>query len=372
MQSGDGRTFSGTQPDQAAEMSGVRKTSEVMHAWGSSAVFVVGMLAACSAPVVEDGEMSVAATTFVPDVVIRSGPVQEPGKAWEMFRPVDIAAIGDSLLITDSGNDRVVLLDGALRFVRGMGREGSGPGEYRGSFGVRWTGRDVIVSDLGNGRVSWLSAEGDSHGVLQVTPVPQSFDVLADGTLLMPSRGGTHYLERYDGDSVRVFADRPDSLTGEELKSARAGGQEVRVAVTAGDTVHVFDDATGELIKISPDGRRRMVRSLPRAFLDSMVAYRKKGIEGFARQGLHVWQWPLAKGLTVTDDGRLLLLIRNGSTAGLVIDPHTYDATRIVVPPRNLAALPLLSASRAILRGRVLTVLVADSVIDYRLSEVPG
>ena len=99
---------------------------------------------------------------------------------------------------------------------------------------------------------------------------------------------------------------------------------------------------------------------------------RRKAIEGFARQGLRVWQWPLAKGFNVTDDGRLLLLMRNGSTAGFVIDVHTYEATRIVVSPQNAAAQPLLRASRGILRGRVLTVLVADSVIVYRMSARPG
>ena len=350
----------------------IEMTRNMKRKPGVLAVLVLATMTACDDPVDTGGEVVVAATTLVPDSVIGSGPVQERGKAWEMFRPVDIAALGDSLLITDSGNDRVVLLDGALRFVRATGREGSGPGEYRASYTVRWTGRDIVVSDLGNGRLTWLGPGSEVHGTLAISPVPQSFDVLAGGTLLLPSRSGTHYLDRFDGASRQPFAERPDSLMGDELKRARVGGRDVWVAVTAGDTVHIFDDTTGELMKISPDGRRRMARLLPQAFLDSMTTYRKKAIEGFTRQGLRVWQWPLAKGFNATDDGRLLLLIRNGSTAGFVIDAHTYEATRIVVPPRNPGAQPLLNAKRAILRGRRLTVLVADSVIDYRLSEGSG
>jgi len=327
--------------------------------------------AGCGAPPDSAGEMRVDATMLVPDSVVRSGPVPEPGKAWELFRAVDLASLDDSLLISDSGNDRVVVLDGVLHFAREMGQEGSGPGEYRAPFGVRWTGRDIVVSDLGNGRLTWLSRGGDARRVLPMSPVPQSFGFLENGTLLLPGRSATHYLERVEGDVREPFAERRDVLAGEGLRSAQHGGLDPWIAVTAGDTVHLFEDATGALLKIAPDGTLRMTRTLPRPFLDSMLVRRAKRVEGFRRQGLRVWSPPLAKSLTVTDDGRLLLLVRNGSTAGLVIDPRTYIATRIVAPRSAQWAL-LLNASRAILRGRLLTAIVADSVIEFRLSPRPG
>jgi hypothetical protein len=68
---------------------------------------------------------------------------------------------GTIVLVSESTSELLFFAsDGA--FVRRVGREGDGPGEFRGAFYLRrTTGDTLVVTDRSTGRISWFDGEGD-------------------------------------------------------------------------------------------------------------------------------------------------------------------------------------------------------------------
>lgn len=69
------------------------------------------------------------------------------GEAWESFAQVWQVAFDAQgrLYVLDSGNHRIHVFDGGGKFMRSIGRRGSGPGEFHMPIGLAITGADELV-----------------------------------------------------------------------------------------------------------------------------------------------------------------------------------------------------------------------------------
>ena len=99
-------------------------------------------------PIVSIGTLGTASGPAAPDEFGRiAGVVADPGG--RVF-VADAQGAGDPRL---------------RKFMRTLGRPGSGPGEFEGLQGLAWLGRDTLVAmDPGNARLTLLSSEGEFLG----------------------------------------------------------------------------------------------------------------------------------------------------------------------------------------------------------------
>lgn len=65
-----------------------------------------------------------------------------------------------SLYVADPSYVAVSVFDSTGRFVRQLGREGSGPGEYRDPYSLAWLGRGLALLDPGNSRIGLYEPSG--------------------------------------------------------------------------------------------------------------------------------------------------------------------------------------------------------------------
>jgi hypothetical protein len=298
------------------------------------------------------------------------GPIDEPGHPIDLYHAVDIASAGDSILVAESGNARIVILDSTLHLVRALGHRGAGPDEFSSPVAVHTDGGGFVVAEMGNNRFTWMTHDGGQTRTALANGAPMSFGVLSNGDLIVPGRSATVELGRIAADATVSFALRPDTLEGDAATRALVGTTDPQIAVTAGDTIHTFDQASGEMRKWDPAGRLVMRRALPAAMLDSIRERNRRTRAAFAKQGLHSLGSPIAKSLKATDDGRLVLLVTSNGTAGFIIDVRTYLARPIVVSENDSVGAALLRSTTALLRASRLIALQGDSIIVFRLGAV--
>jgi hypothetical protein len=79
---------------------------------------------------------------------------------------------------------RLHLFDPEGRFLRTIGREGSGPGEFRNLVGIAWVGDTLAAMDPGNGRVQLLDPQGRAGETHPATPATGA------ATIFHPQRVG--------------------------------------------------------------------------------------------------------------------------------------------------------------------------------------
>jgi hypothetical protein len=318
-----------------------------------------------------DAEFERQEMTMGPDLVaspIRARGPAGPEPELEFHRALDLDLIGDSIVIVDNGNDRIVMLDAGLRYVWSSGREGEGPGEFEAPFAVRTSSVGLTAIDFGNTRFTTLDRSGALIGTASAPHVTSTFGVRSDGAIVMPARLESHYLY------IVGQQDRPVSFVERDTTRAIAdpfgdAGRPPLVAVTAGDTIHVFDETDFHLYKFDGGGQLRLRRGIPAGFRDSVYAKVEELVGALERGGYRVVGSTLAKTLKPAADGRLVLLVAAGTTVGFVIDPHTYEARRIVIPEDITEWAPLKNANSAVLSGDRLIALSQDSLFVYDLRE---
>lgn len=93
---------------------------------------------------------------------LRIGTIDGPGThTFGQIQDLSVAPDG-SIFVADLHPQSVRQYDPAGRFVRQIGREGEGPGEYRSLLGIEvLSGGNLAVWDLGNRRISIYDGEGD-------------------------------------------------------------------------------------------------------------------------------------------------------------------------------------------------------------------
>ncbi len=246
--------------------------------------------------------------------------------------PGGVALKGDTVVVSDSRNDRIVFFDRDLRYLAPIGREGEGPGEFRGPMGVIVTADAIVVAELTNARFTVLDRAGGFVRTLAPVTVPgaYSFGMLADGSVVVPDQSDTHFATHLTQDGATLFGARPPE----------AGILIPHLATTRGDTVHVYDEDSRTLYRFTPAGVLVTSLRIPRALADSLAAYTTAVSRSFGgtRTGASI------KHLRVTSDGSLLLVLSAGRTVGLLVDPHTYRARRLVIP-ENAGAWASLPAA---------------------------
>ena len=137
------------------------------------------------------------------------------------------------LIVIDALENRLLVLDRAGRFVHRLGREGGGPGEFRG---ISWSGHcgsdSVAVWDRRGGRLVYVDGEGKLLGQV---PVPFSPPVAGRTASTACSRTGTFALLSLPEVTPQGAIVRgPATLT---LYDAEAGERPFPASVTSSEFV---------------------------------------------------------------------------------------------------------------------------------------
>ncbi|HEY8468942.1 MAG TPA: 6-bladed beta-propeller [Longimicrobiales bacterium] len=111
-----------------------------------------------------------------PETLFSIGTME--GESWETFGEVAQVAFDarDNLYVLDRGNHRVLVYDAAGRFVRELGRQGGGPGEFQAPLGFA-VGRDgtVIVADAAHRNLTIFRPDGELDRTVPFDPAVGAF-----------------------------------------------------------------------------------------------------------------------------------------------------------------------------------------------------
>lgn len=114
---------------------------------------------ACTAPSGDDRLLLSNQESLVLEEERRLGSAED--LVGGFYRVADVTEDEEGFVyVLDSGDCRVRVYDKAGRFVRGMGRRGSGPGEFRVPVSLGVTGDTLWVSDVSLARLTLFSREG--------------------------------------------------------------------------------------------------------------------------------------------------------------------------------------------------------------------
>lgn len=217
-----------------------------------------------------------------PEVVIG---VAEGNPEYELSRIVDALRLDDGRLVVVNGRHELRFYDAGGKYLRVVGREGAGPGEFRSISWIDKYGDSLVVSDWLNLRLSFFSSNGDysSSVTLRSTGLPgrpDVFGITEDGSVLarvmgpraQPSGGldrDVRFLYRIDLDGQ--FVDSIGSYLYMEWVAEvnEGGGMNILVpyfrrnteVLAAGNQYIVADNSRYELRFFDPNGSlRRIVR----------------------------------------------------------------------------------------------------------------
>jgi hypothetical protein len=276
-----------------------------------------------------------------------------------------IAFHGDRLVVLETGNNRLVVFDDRHEPVAYLGREGSGPGEMRGGIDLAVWEDEYAVVEINNNRVSVFGADG---AFVRSFAVPNGFTTLAygpDGTIYVNAYDGANYLLAADREgTLRPFGERPWPLYGDEVMvrpASQAGGRFFVTAAASG-MIYVYDHILTALVELDSAGQVRGLHRLPAAIVEGLLnqsALMAKDFGGGGRGATAA-----ITDLSLTDDGRLLLLFPNVGAIGLLVDPGDFTARLIKWSPEFD---PRFGAGSGVLRGDTWYRLMGDEVRLFRL-----
>lgn len=104
--------------------------------------------------------------------------------------PVALSLIADSLFIVDAQDGAIKVFSKEGRYLRDIGRQGKGPGEF--DFPSSLAGRDekIYVADTFNYRVQILDAQGRYLGGIKLAQAPQQVLIPEKGRIVVYHRPG--------------------------------------------------------------------------------------------------------------------------------------------------------------------------------------
>ena len=247
----------------------------------------------------------------------------------------DVLATPGGYFVADGLDPRIVLLDRNLDPIRIMGREGEGPGEYL--FPRRLIrGQDqILVFDDGNGRVAYLTPEGDFVASQRFPGLACDIAVHPElGLLVAGDAFPDHYLAQVAEQGHTAFGPIPSELVIDY--EGRFQLPVDLVAVTPDGLIHVLDGDQLALVSYRPDGDLVSTVFLPRGMRARELERNQENVEALGGRD-RVLGAPIVLTLTPLDDGRLLagtsIVNANGLiTKGLVLDLERLEAIPLVFP----------------------------------------
>ena len=258
-----------------------------------------------------------------------------------LFGVMDLIRTDAGYLAVDSGNDRLLLFDRKINLTGIVGREGSGPGEFRFPTRLARWGDTLVVLDASLRRVSRFSLDG---GFLSTVPVwGNSEDVALHpvlGILVVTDADPDHYLARLNelepDQAPLAFAPIPTGLGMEA--GAYFQARTDRVAVTPDGTVHVLDGRHLALVSYDIDGSLIRVLYLPEEERARRMEKNKLGDEALGGSRVVVAS-PIINRLEALPDGRLFATLPRLATdpehrVGYVLDPENREAIPVSLPPQ--------------------------------------
>ena len=247
----------------------------------------------------------------------------------------DVLVTASGYFISDGLNQRIVLLDRNLDPVRVIGRQGEGPGEFRFPRRLAHAGDQVLVLDIGAGRVSYLTLDGD---FVRSQRFPGNANDIANhpelGLLVAGDAFPDHYLARVTVDGDSAFGRIPD-----ELKVDHGDVFQLPldlVTVTDDGLTHVLDADQLAVASFGPDGELVRVAFLPADLRVQKMREARERIEAFGGPE-RVLGVAMVVALEPLEDARLFVrMTSEGSngriTKGLVLDLERLEAIPLVVP----------------------------------------
>jgi len=269
------------------------------------------------------------------------------------------------LVVLETGNERLVVFDDQYRPLRYIGRAGAGPGELRGAVGLAAWRNEYAVVEVNNARVSVFDTSG---AFIRSFPVPNGFSNIAygpDGTIYVNSYDRENYLFAAERDgALRPFARRPLQFYPPDLlASPQTISGYVHFTVTADGSVYVYDQVLAAMVAFDTAGQSTGVRRLPRRLEEGLRERAALVAKDFGGDGRGA---PASlSDLTLTDDGRLLLLFQNFGAIGLLIDPRSEEVREIRWGPD---VDPALAGFGGVVRGDVFYRLTMDNLRLFRLT----
>jgi hypothetical protein len=331
-------------------------------AW--SLALTAGALLACGG-----GDSIPVVRTTAPALLALEIDLAEPvssegdGLGFALAGAVEVRA--GRLVVLETGNDRVVVFDDRRRPSRYIAHGGSGPGEIRGAVGLAVWRHEYAVVEVNNARVSVFDTSG---AFIRSFGVPNGFSNIAygpDGTIYVNAYDRENYLlaARRDG-GLRPFARRPVDLYPADVMASpvsRISGY-VHFTVTPDGVVHAYDAILAALVAFDTTGRRIGLRRIPPWIAEGLRDHAALVARDFGGDGTGA---PASiTDLSVTDDGKLLLLFYNLGAIGLLVDPRTYQAQEIRWGP---GVDPKLAGFGGVVRGDVFYRLSSDDLRLFRL-----
>ena len=242
----------------------------------------------------------------------------------------DILVTADGYFVADGLNQHIVLLDRGLNPVRISGRDGDGPGEYRFPSRMDQAGGQVLVLDVGGGRASYLSPEGDFVGS---QPVPGNASDAAThpdlGLLVAGDAFPGHYLARVTAGGDAAFGRIPDELRPDPGGFFRMPVD--LVSVSEDGLIHVLDQDQLALVSFDPEGTLVSVLFLPQKMRDRKFREHLETVEAFGGPERVLGQ-QFVTSLRPLEDGRLFARITSGNSIGLLLDVEHREAARLEFP----------------------------------------
>ena len=247
----------------------------------------------------------------------------------------DVLATPGGYFVADGLDPRIVLLDRNLDPVRIVGREGEGPGEYEFPSRLARADDRILVLDGGNGRVAYLTLEGDFVESQRIPGLASDIALHPElGLLVAGSALPDHYLARVAAQGDTAFGRIP-----EELRVDAGGLLDLPmdlVTVTADGVVHVLDADQLALVSFRPDGELASVTFLPRELRARKLRSTQETTEALGGPD-RVVGTQMVTTLGPLQDGRLfarITSVRPDSviTKGLVLDLKRLEAIPLVFP----------------------------------------
>ncbi|HET6202004.1 MAG TPA: hypothetical protein VFI25_04280 [Planctomycetota bacterium] len=211
------------------------------------------------------------------------------GEPWGFRGPSDLAFLPDgSLLVSDTGNHRIVLLSSKGEFLASAGGRGAGPSQLDRPAGIDATaGGRILLADSGNARVQELERAGNALAFVRAYPLgvaPRDVLALPDGSFLasVPEK-----ILRLDSDGALLRSFEGGRCGPIEPYGLASGGGLVVAVDRVGDRLLLLDSEPGSdepVASYAESGAVRIEWKTPFP-APTDLRYEKAGREGLAPAG---------------------------------------------------------------------------------------